>query len=66
MDMNSLIQMLIQRNPQVANNPRAQEMLKVIQSGDSKRGQEIARNLCKSYGISEKDAEAQARKFFGV
>lgn len=32
---------LLQNNPNVAKNPQAQEMLKVIQNGDSQRGQMI-------------------------
>lgn len=33
---------LLSRNPQIANNPTAKNMIEVIQSNDSKRGQEIA------------------------
>lgn len=36
---------LISRNPKIANNPQAQEMIDVIKSGDSRRGEEIANNL---------------------
>lgn len=44
---------MIQRNPQIANNPRAQDMIKVIQSGDSARGQQLAENLCQTYGVTD-------------
>ena len=37
-----LMQMLINKNPQIANNPNAVEMLNVIKNNDSKRGMEIA------------------------
>ena len=43
---------LISQNPNIANNPNAQELIKVIQNGDSARGQQIADNLCQTYGIS--------------
>ena len=33
---------LISQNPNIANNPNAQEFIKVIQNGDSERGQQIA------------------------
>nr|DAZ47154.1 MAG TPA: Coenzyme PQQ synthesis protein D [Caudoviricetes sp.] len=57
---------LLQNNPNVAKNPQAQEMLKVIQNGDSQRGQMIAENLCKTYGITKEDALAQAKRFFHI
>lgn len=57
---------LLRNNPNVAKNPQAQEMLKVIQNGDSQRGQMIAENLCKTYGITKEDALAQAKQFFHI
>nr|DAH20411.1 MAG TPA: Coenzyme PQQ synthesis protein D [Bacteriophage sp.] len=57
---------LLQNNPNIAKNPQAQEMLKVIQNGDSQRGQMIAENLCKTYGITKEDALAQAKRFFHI
>nr|DAH22916.1 MAG TPA: hypothetical protein [Caudoviricetes sp.] len=57
---------LLRNNPNVAKNPQAQEMLKVIQNGDSQRGQMIAENLCKTYGITKEDALTQAKQFFHI
>lgn len=57
---------LMGRMPQVANNPNAQSMIGVIRSGDSKRGEQIARNLCDTYGIKPEDAVRQARQFFHI
>lgn len=57
---------LIKNNPQVANNPRAQEMIDVIKSGDEARGQQIAQNICDTYGISKEDAISQAKGFFNL
>ena len=56
---------MISKNPQIANNPNAQEMINVIQSGDFQRGQQIAQNLCQSNGISSEVAVKQARCLFG-
>ena len=42
--MSMLLNMAMQ-NSNIANNPRAQEMLQVIQSGDAQKGQQIAMNL---------------------
>lgn len=66
MDFNSLVMHLIRNNPQIANNPNAQEMLNTIQSGDSQKGQQIAKNLCQTYGITPEQALQRAKQFFRV
>lgn len=66
---NQLINTLIStlnRNPNFANNPRAQEMLGIIQNGDSKRGEQIANNLCSTYGVTKEEALRRASSFFHV
>lgn len=65
-NVQQLIGMLLQRNPAVANNPQARQMLEVIQSGDNDKGQEIANNILQSRGISKDDALNQAHRFFGL
>lgn len=65
--MNSLTLMamnMLSQRPDIANNPRAQEMIEVIKSGDSVKGEQIARNLCESYGDTPESAMAKAQKFF--
>lgn len=57
---------LLGRAPQVSQNPNARHMLDVIQSGDAKEGERIARNLCQSYGVTPEQAMEQARRFFGI
>lgn len=57
---------LISRNPNIANNPRAQEMLQTIQNGDSQKGSEIAKNLCATYGTTLEQAVDSAKKFFNI
>lgn len=61
-----LVNSLIQRNPNIANNPRNQELLKVIQNGDSKKGEEIARNLCQTYGETPEAVTQKAAQYFGI
>jgi hypothetical protein len=53
---------ILKENPNIANNPNAQSMINVIQSGDEKKGQEIAENICKSMGVSKEDAIRQAEQ----
>lgn len=57
---------LIGRNPALSNNPNAQEMIDVIRSGDSKRGEQIARNICDTYGVKPEEALSKARGFFNI
>lgn len=57
---------IISRSPQLQGNPNAQSMIQAIRSGDSKRGEEIARNLCDTYGVKPEEAVQQARRFFHI
>lgn len=60
------VQNVVRNNPQLQSNPQAQQMLNVIMSGDSARGQQIAQNLCKSMGITPEDVVANAKRFFNM
>lgn len=64
-DFRSMAISLISKNPSIANNPQAQNLISVIQNGDSKKGEEIARNLCNTYGVTPEQAFTQAKNFFG-
>lgn len=64
---NPMIQTMIDRikaNPNIAGNPQALAYIEVLESGDSKRGQELANNLLETYGMTREDALAQAKQFF--
>lgn len=65
-NIQSLISTLMRNNPAVANNPQAQEMLNVIQSGNAEQGQRIAENILQSRGMSRDEALQQAHRFFGM
>ena len=65
MAQNKMIQFamnLINRNPKIANNPMAQELIGIIQNGSEQRGEMIAENLCKSYGVTKEEALEDAMK----
>lgn len=66
LNMRDFAMNLISSNPQIAQNPQAQEMINVIKSGDAERGKQIANNLCQTYGVTPDQAIAQARKMFGI
>lgn len=51
------------------NTPRgetANEYMNVIRSRDSRRGEEIANNILKTYGISKEQALQMAQQKFGI
>lgn len=65
----ALAQMAMNRiasDPRMQNNPQAREFMSIMQSGDISRGEEMARNLCNSYGISQQQALQQAKSFFRI
>lgn len=66
MDMRQWALSLIERNPNISNNPNTQAMIDVLKSGDNARGEQMANNLLQSMGMSREDALSQARGFFGL
>lgn len=54
----------LRSDPMLSKNPLAQNLFTCLQSGDSKKGEEIAMNLCKTYGITPEKACKQAMQFF--
>ena len=55
---------ILRQNPSIAQNQRNQDLLQVILSGDNTRGQQIAENLCKTYGVTPQQAVDTATNFF--
>lgn len=56
----------LQQNPNIANNPNAQHMIQVLQNGTDQEREELAKNLCQSYGVTPEQAIQQAKSFFKV
>lgn len=54
------------QNPEALNNPRAQSLISIIQSGDAQRGEEAAMNILESMGVSKEEGIQQAMQFFGM
>lgn len=59
-------QVMGQLRQNVAGNPMASGMLNVIESGDAKKGEQMADNICQSMGVTREQALNQARQFFGI
>jgi len=67
--MNSLAMIamnMIQNNPRVANDPKAQECIEAIKSGDDAKGERLAQELCSQHGTTVPETMTKARKFFGL
>lgn len=59
-----IVKQAIQRNPQLANNPQAQQYIQVLMSGDAQKGQELARNICGSFNVTPEQGVQQAQQYF--
>lgn len=58
-------QRMIQNNQnRIPNTPWAQAAVNAIMNGDAKSGEQIARNLCNSNGVTPQQALEQAGRFF--
>lgn len=68
MPINPLASMLsmIRANPAISDNPQMQAYIDVLESGDSKRGEELANNLLETYGMTKEDALKEAKAFFHI
>lgn len=64
-DPKALAMLLMQKNPRMAQNPIAQQMMQALQTGDNEKGETLARNLCQSMGVNPEQAAQMAQQFFG-
>lgn len=65
-NISTLISLLLKKNPNVANIQKNKDMLSVIQNGDQKTGEQIAENLCRTYGVTKEEAIEMAKAFFHI
>lgn len=56
----------ISSDPNLQKNPQARAFMDIMQRGDVAQGQQMARNLCQSFGVSEQEALQQAKSFFRI
>lgn len=68
MNMQKLALNLLANSPNVQRkaqqNPALRQGLAAIQNGDNVSGENIARNLCASMGVTPEQATEQAQNFF--
>lgn len=55
-----VIEKLAMSNPQALDNPRSQQLLDILRSGDEKRGIEAANSILKDLGIDRNAGINQA------
>lgn len=58
------IQNIIESNPNIQNNPLAQNAMKMYQNGDTRGLQNMAENMCKERGITVDQAKQQVIGMF--
>ena len=58
------IQNIIESNPNIQNNPLAQNAMKMYKNGDTKGLQNMAENMCKERGITVDQAKQQVMGMF--
>lgn len=70
--MNELLDALtrIGNMPDVANNATQKQYLNVVtdalRTGNFQKAEELASNICSSYGMTRDQAYRQAKQFFGI
>lgn len=60
-----LAQQALQQNPQMRQNQMAMSAYECLVQNDARRGEELARNYCRTLGISPEQAVAQIQQQFG-
>lgn len=65
MNVMGMVQQMMS-NSQVMSNPMIKNAMSMVQSGNSKGIEQMARNLCKEKGINPDDVMKQIRGNFGI
>lgn len=62
---NTFLQQMMRQNPNLMQNPQAKNMIDILQSGDAKKGEEMANNLLQSFGMTKEQAMQMVAQRFG-
>ena len=62
-DIMGLVRMFLNQHPEMMNNPQAKEYIDIILKNDSKRGEEVANNICQTYNVSKEEGVNRAVGF---
>lgn len=64
MDIFDFANQLLDKNPQVANNPQNQALVQAIRNRNPQEGQRIAQDICRQHGMLPTQALEQIGQFF--
>ena len=65
MNVTGIMQQIMSNN-RIMGNPIIKNAMSMVQSGNSKGSEQMARNLCKEKGINPDDVMKQIRGNFGI
>lgn len=63
--MQQLVLKMAKSNPNIANDPQARGYIQALESGDEKKCEEIANNLCETFKVKQNEAVDYAKNVFG-
>lgn len=63
MNIPPMVMNMLMNSPQAKNNPMAKQLIQILNSGDNAAGEEMAMNLCNTYGVSKEEAIQQAQQW---
>lgn len=66
MDIFDFANALLDRNPQIANDPNNQALVQAIRNRNEQDGQKIAQDICQQNGIFPSQAMSQVKRFFNI
>lgn len=67
--MNQLINRALRElesRPDLMANPMSREWVRILREGDSRRGEEVARNILSEHKVTVQQAIDHARRMFGA
>lgn len=63
-DMRGLALNLLAQSPAISQSPMGQQFLHILQTNDVQAGEQMALNICNSYGSNPNDMLLKATRFF--
>lgn len=63
MSPQQILQQAMRMNPNIANNSQVQQYIQVLMSGDARKGQELAQNICGSFGVTPEQGVQQCQQY---
>lgn len=65
-DLYSFALQMLDNNPEQANTPLGKQLRSILESRDDAKGQELASNLCHTYGWDANKKIQEGKSMFGL